>query len=431
MKLYVSLARAPRDWLGFLSELANDYGDIAFFRVLHVPACFINRPDYIEAVLGADFRHFFKSKDYVPLKAVMGEGLVTSEGERWRRQRQLVQPAFHRERIAAYGRIMVEYAEKMTATWRDGEMRDAHHDMTKLTLDIVAKTLFDADVASEAADIGAAIEKAMSRFASIGWISMFLPRSMDEPGRLIFRRTIRRLDDIIYGIVRARRESGADTGDLLSMLLEAQAEDGGRMTDRQVRDEVMTLFLAGHETTANALAWTWYLLARHPEAEDRLHAELRAVLAGRSPQVEDLPRLRYTQMVVKESLRLFPPVWGIGRETLHEFQLGGYRLPVGTNVFISQWVTQRDPRYFERPAEFSPERWTDDFEKRLPRFAYFPFGGGARACIGASFATMEAALLLATIAQRFRLTLGGGPVTPFASATLRPARGIHVTLRKR
>ncbi|OLE39280.1 MAG: hypothetical protein AUG00_02800 [Candidatus Rokubacteria bacterium 13_1_20CM_2_70_7] len=432
LKLYLSLSRAPRGWLGFLAGLAKDYGDIVFFRVFHVSACFINRPEYIESVLVSDFRHYFKSKDYVPLKAVMGQGLVTSEGEFWRRQGQLVQPAFHRGRIGAYGRIMVDYAEKMIATWRDGETRDAHHDMMRLTLDIVAKTLFDADVTSEAGDIGEAIEKAMNRFANIGWISMFLPRSMEEPGRLLFRGTIRRLDDIIYRIIRTRRESGPDPGDLLSMLLQAQAEDGGRMTDRQVRDEVMTLFLAGHETIANALAWTWYLLSLHPEVEDRLHSELREVLAGRSPRWEDVPRLQYTQMIVKESLRLFPPVWGIGRETLREIQLGDYRLPAGTNVFISQWVTQRDPRFFDRPHDFLPERWNDEFEKRLPKFAYFPFGGGPRVCIGASFASMEAALLLATIAQRFRLTLAAGhPVHPYASAALRPKHGIRVTLRKR
>ncbi len=431
LNLYLSLSRAPTDWLGFLARLAKDYGDIAFFRVFHVPVCFINRPEYIESVLVSDFRHYFKSKDYVPLKAVMGQGLVTSEGEFWRRQRQLVQPAFHRGRIGAYGRIMVDYAEKMVATWRDGETRDVHHDMMRLTLDIVAKTLFDADVAAEAEDIGDAIEKAMNRFAKIGWISMFLPRSMEEPARLLFRGTIRRLDDIIYRIIRTRRASGTDRGDLLSMLLQAQAEDGARMTDRQVRDEVMTLFLAGHETTANALAWTWYLLSLHPEAEERLHSELRDVLAGRSPWWEDLQRLRYTQMVVKESLRLFPPVWGIGRETLREIQLGGYGLPAGSNVFISQWVTQRDPRYFDRPDDFLPERWNDGLETRLPKFAYFPFGGGPRVCIGASFANMEAALLLATIAQRFRLTLASGrPVNPYASATLRPEHGIRVTLRK-
>ena len=204
------------------------------------------------------------------------------------------------------------------------------------------------------------------------------------------------------------------------------------MTDRQVRDEVMTLFLAGHETTANALAWTWYLLALHPDVQHRLHSELSEVLTGRSPRWEDVPRLRYTQMVVKESLRLFPPVWGIGRETPREIQLGDYRLPAGTNVSISQWVTQRDPRFFDRPDDFLPERWNDEFEKRLPKFAYFPFGGGPRVCVGASFASTEAALLLATIAQRFRLTIAAGhPVSPYASAALRPKYGISVTVRKR
>lgn len=431
LKLYLSLSRAPRDWLGFLGGLAKDYGDISFFRILHVPACFISRPEYIESVLLSNFRHYFKSKDYVPLKAVIGDGLITSEGEFWRRQRQLVQPAFHRERIAAYGKIMVGYTEKMIATWRDGETRDVHDDMMKLTLDIVTKTLFDVSVASEATDISNAMEVAMNRFANLGWISMFLPRTMEKPGQWLFQKTARRLDDVIYRIIRSRRESGADPGDLLSMLLQAQAEDGARMTDKQLRDELMTLLLAGHETTANALAWTWYLLSLHPQAEERLHSELKKVLGRRSPRPEDLQQLRYTQMVVKESLRLFPPAWGIGRETRREIQLGDYRLPAGTNVFISQWVTQRDPRYFDQPEDFLPDRWTEEFEKRLPKFAYFPFGGGPRVCIGASFASMEAALLLATIAQRFRLTLATGhPVNPYASAALRPEHGIRVTLRE-
>jgi cytochrome P450 len=311
-------------------------------------------------------------------------------------------------------------------------VRDAHKDMMRLTLDIVAKTLFDADVTSDAVEVGETLEVAMERYSALAWLAVFLPTSVMAPWYWIFRKTLRQLDTIIYRIIRARRESKRDQGDLLSMLLKAQAEDGSQMTDQQLRDEVMTLFLAGHETTANALAWTWYLLSLNPEAEARLHSELQEVLAGRSPRIEDLQRLRYTQMVVKESLRVFPPAWGVGRETLREIQLGEYRVPAGTNVFISQWVVQREPRYFEQPEKFLPERWTDEFEKQLPKFAYFPFGGGPRVCVGASFALMEAALLLATIAQKYRLAVDPGhPVVPLASVTLRPKHGIRVKLQQR
>jgi cytochrome P450 len=429
---YFSLLRTPKNWLRFLGQLGKEYGDISFFRLFGVPICFINKPEYIESVLVSGVSDFAKSKDYAPLKTLMGNGLLTSEGEFWRRQRKLVQPAFHRERIAAYGEVMVRYAEKMMAGWRDAETRDAHKDMMKLTLDIVAKTLFDADVTSDAVEVGETLEVAMERYSAFAWFAVFLPPSMIGPWYWIFRKTLHRLDTIIYRIMRARRESKSDPGDLLSMLLKAQAEDGSQMTDQQLRDEVMTLFLAGHETTANALAWTWYLLSLNSEAEARLHAELKEVLAGRSPRIEDLQRLRYTQMVVKESLRLFPPAWGVGRETLREIQLGEYRVPAGTNVFISQWVVQRDPRYFERPEKFLPERWTEEFEKQLPKFAYFPFGGGPRVCVGASFALMEAALLLATIAQKYRLAVDlTHPVVPLASVTLRPKHGIRVKLQQR
>jgi cytochrome P450 len=429
---YFSLLRTPKNWLRFLGHLGKEYGDISFFRLFGVPICFINKPEYIEKVLVSGVSDFTKSKDYAPLKTLMGNGLLTSEGEFWQRQRKLVQPAFHRERIAAYGNVMVRYAERTIAGWRDAETRDAHKDMMKLTLDIVAKTLFDADVTSDAVEVGEALEVAMERYSALAWFAVFLPQGVVEPWYWIFRRTLRRLDTIIYRIIRARRESKSDPGDLLSMLLKAQAEDGSQMTDQQLRDEVMTLFLAGHETTANALAWTWYLLSLNPEAEARLHAELKEVLGGRSPRFEDLQRLRYTQMVVKESLRLFPPAWGVGRETLREIQLGEFRVPAGTNVFISQWVVQRDPRYFERAVDFLPERWTEEFERQLPKFAYFPFGGGPRVCVGASFALMEAALLLATIAQKYRLAVDPThPVVPLASVTLRPKHGIRVKLQRR
>jgi cytochrome P450 len=242
----------------------------------------------------------------------------------------------------------------------------------------------------------------------------------------------RRLDKIMYRIIGQRRIAGRDAGDLLSMLLHAQDEDGSRMTDRQLRDEVITLFLAGHETTALTLSWTWWLLAQHPQTEAKVHVELDAVLGGRTPTLEDLPKLRYLDRVITESMRLYPPAWGMARLAIEDAEIGGYKIRKGCGVSLSQWVVHRDPRWYESPEEFRPERWEGDLLKRLPRFAYFPFGGGPRQCIGNSFALMEAALILATIAQKFRLRLvPGHTVAPLASITLRPRHGIRVTLEAR
>jgi cytochrome P450 len=266
------------------------------------------------------------------------------------------------------------------------------------------------------------------------WRSLYrLPVWIPTPTNLRIKRVVRRLDNIIYGFIKERRVSGQDRGDFLSMLLHAQdADDGSRMNDKQVRDEAMTLFLAGHETTANALTWTWYLLSQHPEVEAKLAAELHSVLDGRSPTVADLPQLRYTEMVIMESMRIFPPVYAFGREAIRECTLGGYRVPKGTTVIMSQWVMHRDARYFDDPEQFLPERWANGLAKRLPKFAYFPFGGGPRICIGNSFAMMEAILLLATMVPKFRFTvLPDHPVIPRTTVTLRPEHGIKGVLTKR
>ena len=379
--------------------------------------------------------NFIKAIDYRAMRRIFGDGLLTSEGEDWRRQRRLAQPAFHRERIAAYSRLMVAATERMLERWQDGQALDVHEEMMRLTLEIVAKALFDADVEGSARDVGQALNVAMKQFLSRVSTAFLIPESIPTPGNLRFAKAMRRLDAIVYGIIRQRRasrDSGRYSGDLLSMLLEARDDDGRQMTDRQLRDEAMTLFLAGHETTANALAWTWYLLAEHPEVENKLAAELDRVLGGRAPALEDLPRLTYCEKVIKESLRLYPPAWGIGREALDDFEIGGFRLPRGAQVFMVQWLVHRDARWFDQPERFDPDRWTEEFERRLPRFAYFPFGGGPRTCIGASFATMEANLILAAVARRFRLTLAPGhPVEIFPSITLRPKYGIRMILSRR
>ncbi|HLW79559.1 MAG TPA: cytochrome P450 [Terriglobia bacterium] len=421
-----------RQWLAFLERCAREHGDVFHFRFLHLHLCYVIRPEYIESVLVTQHHNFIKAIDYRAMRRIFGEGLLTSEGETWRRQRRLAQPAFHRERIAAYSRLMVAATERMLGRWQDGQTLDVHEEMMRMTLEIVAKALFDADVEGSAQDVGAALNVAMTQFLSRVSTGFLIPEFLPTPANLRFKRAMRRLDQIVYGIIRERRSSGRDPGDLLSMLLEARDEDGRRMTDRQLRDEAMTLFLAGHETTANVLSWTWYLLAQHPEVEIKLADELAQVLGGRAPALEDIGRLRYCERVIKESLRLYPPAWGIGRQALGSFEVGGYRLPPKTNVFMCQWITHRDPRWFEQPERFDPDRWTEEFERRLPRFAYFPFGGGPRTCIGSSFAMMEAILLLAAVASRFMLALVPGHVVEiFPSITLRPKQGIRMRLTAR
>jgi cytochrome P450 len=306
--------------------------------------------------------------------------------------------------------------------------------MSSLTLDVVAKALFGSKVAHDSKFVGTEIATVMERFMSQAALSFLLPEGAPLPKGPRLLRSRRRLNRIIQSIISDRRAHPIESSDLLQTLLAAQDEHGARMTDDQLRDEIMTLFMAGHETTANALCWTWYLLAQNPEAKQKLHAELDGILQGAPPSLADLPRLPFTEMVVKESMRLYPPAWGIGRRAIQDFELNGYRIPAGTNVFLMQWLTHRDERFFPDPERFEPERWRDDPIRcgKLPRFAYFPFGGGPRVCIGAGFAMMEAVLLLATIAQRYSFSLPpSSKVTPFFSITLRPKNGLTMQLHLR
>jgi cytochrome P450 len=443
--LFGSVFEPRGDAIGYFSKCVREYGDIVFMRFLGVPVCFVNRPDYIESVLVTQSGNFEKSKDYRALRRVLGNGLLTSEGNFWKRQRKLVQPAFHQQRIAAYAEVMVEFTRRMTASWADGQALDIHEAMMRLTLEIVAKTLFDTEVSREAEDVGAALEVLMGKFMRQAGLALLLPSWMPLPTTRRLQRAVRQLDKVIYEIIRQRRagshfsgglqvEPAPVSGDLLSVLLQAQDDEGIGMTDRQLHDEIMTLFLAGHETTANVLSWTWLLLGRHPKATEKLHEELRSVLAGRPPTAADLPRLVYTDMVLREAMRLYPPVWIIGRRALAPFRLGQYELPGETNVLISQFLMHRDARYFPDPNQFDPERWsaTDARCLMLPRFAYFPFGGGPRVCVGAGFAMMEAVLLLSTIAQQFQVNLAPGQaIGMLPSVTLRPKNGIPATVKRR
>jgi len=417
--------------LDYFTKVAREYGDIAGLRVLNFRSIFINHPDLIEEVLVTNARKYSKGRVLRANRHVFGEGLLTSEGDFWLRQRRLAQPAFHRARIASYAATMVEYTQRMLNGWRAGEERDAHREMMRLTLQIVGKTLFDADVERDAQEVGKSLELLLEIGANFRR-AIFVPHWLPTPTNLHVKREVAQIEKILYRIIEERRASGRDAGDLLSMLLSAQDEDGSRMTDRQLRDEAITLFLAGHETTASTLSWTWWLLARNPTVEAKLHAELDAVLGDRAPSLDDLPRLAYAGHVITESLRLYPAAWGMARLAVEDHEIAGYPVTKGMGVAMAQWVVHRDPRWYDTPEEFRPDRWENDLWKRLPRFAYFPFGGGPRQCIGNAFALMEATLILATIARKFRLRLvANHPVAPLASITLRPRHGVGVILESR
>jgi cytochrome P450 len=417
--------------LDYFTKVAREYGDITGLRVLNFRSIFINHPDLIEEVLVTNARKYSKGRVLRANRHVFGEGLLTSEGDFWLRQRRLAQPAFHRARIASYAATMVEYTQRMLNGWRGGDERDAHQEMMRLTLQIVGKTLFDADVERDAQDVGKSLELLLEIGANFRR-AIFVPHWLPTPTNLRVKREVAQIEKILYRIIGERRASGRDAGDLLSMLLSAQDEDGSRMTDRQLRDEAITLFLAGHETTASTLSWTWWLLAKNPAVEAKLHAELDAVLGDRAPSLDDLPRLAYAGNVITESLRLYPAAWGMARLAVEDHEIAGYPVTKGMGVAMAQWVVHRDPRWYDTPEEFRPERWENDLWKRLPRFAYFPFGGGPRQCIGNAFALMEATLILATIARKFRLRLvANHPVAPLASITLRPRHGVRVVLESR
>jgi cytochrome P450 len=429
-----SLIEVSRDWLGFYTNCADEYGDVVRVHLAHVPVYLLVHPCDIETVLVTNAAKFTKSEDYRALARVLGRGLLTSEGDFWKRQRGLIQPAFHRQSILGYAEVMTRAAGRMLDSWKERGERNIHEDLMRVTLQIVGQCLYGAEVTDAAERVGHAMEVVTGRFLVNASLAMLF--RFDIPVRFAIQewRAIRELNEIIGGIIRERRSSGQPREDLLDMLLRARDADGNPMSDAQLRDEVMTLFLAGHETTAIALSWACYLVAQNPNIEAKLVEELQAVLGGRVPTPEDLPRLRYTEMVIKEAMRLYPAVWGIGRRAIGDCELGGYRVPAGSNIFILQWRTQRDSRFFPDPERFDPERWREDPVRsgKIPRFAYFPFGGGPRVCVGASFAMMEATLLLAMIQQRFHLEIvAGHPIELFASVTLRPKYGIRVKPQRR
>jgi len=424
------LPQFRRDMLGFISYCAHQVGEMVTIRLGPRRFILVSSPDVIEQVLVTENRHFRKDDDFQLLRPSLGNGLLLSEGEFWLRQRRLIQPTFLRSRIEAYTGSMVEQTTRLVANWRDGETRDIHADMMHLTLDIIAKVLMDVDSVEQFEQVGEALDVIMTDF--IRRLESFFrpPFWLPIPANFRLRRAVRGLDDIINPITHERRVSGKDRGDLLSALLRVRDEGGAGMTDKQLRDEAMTLFLAGHDTTAVTLTWAWYLLARHPGVYDALQDELKAVLGGRPPTAADVPRLVYTGRVVQEVMRLYPPAYVMGRQAVAPCELAGYRLPAGATVLMSQWVTHRDPRWWDEPERFRPDRWADGLAKRLPRFAYFPFGGGPRLCIGAEFGRLEAVLVLAALAQRVRFALvPGPPVVPAPGITLRPGGKVEAVVR--
>jgi len=428
-----SIPEFSRDSLSFMLELRG-CGDLASFMFGPYRGYIANHPDLVHELLVTHADKTHKSRGLKrALDPILGTGLFTNDGDFWKRQRKLVQPAFHTKRIGAYAQTMVEYAEDAVRSWRAGEIVEVDLAMNALTMRIIAKTLFDADVNAEAREVGAAVATVLEDVNERLNQVIPLPRWVPTRQNRRFYAAVDRLDRLIQRFIDERRRSGGDKGDLLSMLLMARdADDGGIMTDKQVRDEAMTLFGAGHETTAVAMTWTWYLLSQHPEIEAKLHAELDAVLAGRAPARADLAHLTYTEMVLKESMRLYPPAFTVTREVTAPFTLGGYDFKPGMVIMVNIYGIHRDARFFPDPDRFDPERFAPENEKRLPKYAYLPFGGGPRICIGNAFAMMEAALLLATIAQRWTLRLAPDQIVePARRFTIRPKYGMKMIAEPR
>jgi cytochrome P450 len=393
----------------------------------------VSSPEIAQSVLVDNAHHFMKSRGIRSLKPLLGEGLLTSEHEFHRRQRKLISPGFQHRRIGTYANAMASYTEAAQARWKDGEMIDASAAMMRLTLAIAGKTMFNADLEKDASEVGEAVTIA-NRHASEQITSVFpftLP--WKTAGKRQMEKAMARLDQTVYGMIAARRASGEDPGDVLSMLLAAEEEGSGtKMSDTEVRDETMTLFLAGHETTANALAWALHLLSRHPDVYARLRAEVDAVLGSRAPTLEDMPRLPYALQVFKETLRLYPPAYIVGRTAMRQIALGPHTLPSGMTVFINIYGMHRRAKYFPSPDRFDPDRFRPEAEKDMVRSAYLPFGGGPRVCIGNQFALLEGQIVLAALAQRVTFEASSTrEIHTEPLITLRPKGGVPLLVRRR
>lgn len=418
----------------FLRRLAREYGDIVRFTLGTREVFLLNHPNYIKDVLVTRQKCFVKSGVVQRASRVLGNGLVTSEGEFHLKQRRLMQPVFSRKRLTDYGSIMVDHACATRDRWQDGVTLNIRDEMLRLTLGIVGKTLFGSDVESEAPDIGQSLTAAFEHFSRLVLPFAGLLERLPLPSTRRFHTAKRRLDSTVYRLINERREDQTDRGDVLSLLLRVRDSegDGKGMSDTQIRDEVMTLFLAGHETLSLTLTWTWFLLAKNPSVERQLHDEVDCVVGQRVPRASDYEQLEFTRMVIAESMRLYPPAWMLPRKLIENFPIDKYTLPAGSTVGVSQYVMHRDPRYFAEPDHFDPLRWTESAKAQRAPFTYFPFGGGPRVCIGEQFAWMEATLLLATIAQRWKLRLASSADPQLeALLTLQPRGGIVMRAHER
>ncbi|MEP6924181.1 MAG: cytochrome P450 [Pyrinomonadaceae bacterium] len=428
----MSFRRRPIDFLTRMAKL----GDISYFKIGSQDAFFINHPDLVRDVFVVNHHKFHKGIGLQKMKLLLGDGLLTSENELHLRQRRLVQPAFHRQRIAGYAASMIEFGERAANSWDSGATYDVSDEMMRLTLYIVSKTLFNADVESETEEISESVNKMLAAFNLMLMPFFGLLQKLPIPQITRYRLAQERINEIIYRIINERRQSGEDAGDLLSILLLAQDEETGiGMSDKQVRDEVLTLFLAGHETTANALTWTWYLLSQNPEAESKFHEEIDRVLENkRLPGFEDYAALKYTEAVFAESMRLFPPAWVVGRTAVENHELAGYKFGKDALVFASPYTMHRNERFYDDAEKFKPERWLhkDRIKEASQNFTYFPFGGGVRRCVGEQFAWTEGVLLLATIARKWQLKLvPNHKIELKPLVTLRPKYGMKMTAIRR
>lgn len=420
----------PSDPIKLFEYLQRRFGSMAHYRIATSDVFVVQEPEFVREILITQADKFIKERTQQRMKILLGNGLITSDGEFHRRQRRIVAPAFHRQRIQAYGAVMVERALAMREEWQSGKEIGALAEMMRVALQIVARTLLNTDVTADVRQINDEVNAIMGLYHFL----VALPRAeaylhWPIPGLMRFRRARKRLDAVVNRIIAEHRADGVDRGDLLSMLLRSRDDEDDRsgMTDEQVRDEVLTIFLAGYETVATALTWTWYLLAQNPEAEARMHEELDRVLAGRAPTIEDLPQLLYTEMVLAESMRLYPPAWAMGRQATEDIELGPYLLPAGSYVFFSQYMIQRNAEFWPEPLKFRPERFTPEAKAGRSKFVYFPFGAGGRQCIGEGFAWMEGVLVLATLAQKWRLRLVPGQTIGLQpKITLRPKPEIRM-----
>lgn len=421
---------AGADPLALLTGWARRYGDIYHYRAFGIHVCVLSHPDYIESVLVRRPQDFAKGRGLQVNRRLFGKGLLTSEGEAWKAQRQLCQPSFSGERINEYGGVMVNCAAQLLEEWRDGETLTLDRELSVLTLKVVTRALFGIDAGALADEVRRNLKPVMD-FNTRGRILLPAMRYLPTPASVRYRLAARRLDRVVDAIIRRRRSSCREGDDLLALLLSVHG-DGAAMPASLLRDEVMTLLLAGHETTALALCWAFYLIAQHPWVENGLIDEITRVLGNRLPRVSDLASLPRATNVIKETLRLYPPAYAMVRIAARDIEIGEYVVPGGASVILSQWIVHRDPRFYAEPERFDPNRWTPGFASSLPRFAYFPFGGGPRACIGASFALTEATLLLVSILQKFHLELAlEGPLIPVPGITLRPRDAVTVTARRR